>query len=220
MYDLDITSFMSRLLPIYSAIPLRYFITFSCLAEFVRILAFVYLFGVSLQTLRLSCIRTLCKRSLRVSLGERHCKIYRRMLLSLKHLNSVAGTFLLTTIVATFVLIVCFGYCSIALHSELSVLITLVSIFSVTCLMGTVLWLLHVEMMCYENSTECLRNFKLNAASMGSGRGVWKKRVNCLAPFKFYPSIGSMELFYIKRSTVISYLEMVVSYIVNAVVGL
>jgi hypothetical protein len=75
-------------------------------------------------------------------------------------------------------------------------------------------------MMCYEHSTECLRNLKLNASSMGSGRGVWKKRVNCLAPLKFYPSIGSMELFYIKRSTAMSYLQMVVSYIVNAVVGL
>jgi hypothetical protein len=104
-YDMDITSFMSRLLPIYLAIPLRYFITFSCLAECVRILAFVYLVVVSLPTLRLSCIRTLCKRSLRVSLGERHFKIYRRMLLSLKHLNflnSVAGTILLIILVAAF----------------------------------------------------------------------------------------------------------------------
>jgi hypothetical protein len=218
--DLDYTIFLSHRLPSAIALPLRYLITLSVISESIRLIVTIFLTGVFIQSLRLFCVEMIYNRSLRVCLLRRHYTIYRQMLISLNYFNSSFGNLLCTVLSVGFVLIICFGYCSLATNTELPTLICIMLPIATASVSAVILWVLHIEMTCFERSTECLTKLKLSTSRLGTSRRFWTRKLKELTPLRFYPCFGDMELFYIKKSTLMTYFQMAISHIASIVLGL
>jgi hypothetical protein len=144
--------------------------------------------------------------------------VYNRILIISKIAMSSFGQLLSVYLALDFVVIIDFGYALIVLHQAFPLHLYLLICGSYGLALQIPLWGMKNEASCFESSKTVLRSWSC-LVLVYPRKKLLKRIVKGLAPLKCHGQIADVNLFYFKRSTIVTFLWTMFIHTVNAVLS-